>query len=87
MTKLIVMHGMVISDMEQFLDKYVEGDGIEADTLRNAYRKLEKETTNYVMVDDPDELTDEEHQKLLDCMVAAGGFEKKLKSLGIYTIH
>jgi hypothetical protein len=85
MHKLLVLRGMVIEDIDKFIDSYIEGDDEEAKVLRKVYRQLEKEWPHYVIVIDLEELTDEEEEKLLHCMIAAGGFN--IESLGIYTNH
>ncbi|CDQ20986.1 hypothetical protein [Halobacillus karajensis] len=75
MYKLIVMPGMVIEDMDQFLENHVQGDDETAAGIREAYRYIERHTPNFVMVESLDELTESEEMELYHVMKQVGGFE------------
>lgn len=74
MEKLYVLKGMVVSDFDSFIDKYL------TELLKNMNMSREEmkellETSPYVAVNSLDKLTDKEMQELKFLMATVGGFE------------
>lgn len=77
MEKLYVLEGMIVSDFDSFIDKYLTELLKNTNMSRKEMKEL-LETSPYVTVNNLDRLTDKEMQELKFLMTAVGGFEDKI---------